>query len=628
MTQSYSLAQPVQESSETSEPTHSQTFGSNADRIARLQANFSLIAQGSLQDARAQAHQIAQEGRAQGDQDVPNWAGWIWQTAQAFTDTQEARAEQEWSTVKSRAHHAAEKTRALNSVQVIDSNDAQSVESMAGGYWNEADQAQKQQEESSGTQQGAVGPYAVWTTGGGSVELPRDNWGAEDLRPHHSDRTNSGAAHRVRAGSTAVPYHSVDAYDLTFEKIDSQGKGIAGTAHGLPLMVPVRSLVVDIQKTFHGSGGYGKFILIEYLEGDLIGQRVEIHHLDTVEDFRIGQEISGGAVFGTQGASGSTRFGYATHVDIVGTAEAVVLFAKANQSGEFQTTTKPAQEPAQTETQAPSGTDTPTLDAVRAGRGVIKRGMKGESVKHIQKILRITADGDFGPITQNAVHTFQKNTGLIPPAGLEGVVGKTTLLHLEKPKAALDIGAPGAMGISPLAISGTDMAEQYTPQLIAFARAITYAEGTADGEGYFREVGNKNYGENQMNHPGAENVYRYMETGYNSDAYGRYQMLSSTWASWARQADVPTTKSGSNRYGEAYYNMAPQYQDKAMLEYLVRTGLQDDLIAGRVEQAVRKVNGTWSSLPGGSQRNSKTSQFYDIYQKMLQEEIQRPTTIS
>ena len=72
MTQSYSLAQPVQESSETSEPTHSQTFGSNADRIARLQANFSLIAQGSLQDARAQAHQIAQEGRAQGDQDVPN----------------------------------------------------------------------------------------------------------------------------------------------------------------------------------------------------------------------------------------------------------------------------------------------------------------------------------------------------------------------------------------------------------------------------------------------------------------------------------------------------------------------------------------------------------------------------
>ena len=45
-----------------------------------------------------------------------------------------------------------------------------------------------------------------------------------------------------------------------------------------------------------------------------------------------------------------------------------------------------------------------------------------------------------------------------------------------------------------------------------------------------------------MNHPGAENVYRYMETGYNSDAYGRYQMLSSTWASWARQADIPTTK--------------------------------------------------------------------------------------
>ena len=44
------------------------------------------------------------------------------------------------------------------------------------------------------------------------------------------------------------------------------------------------------------------------------------------------------------------------------------------------------------------------------------------------------------------------------------------------------------MGISPLAISGTDMAEQYTPQLKVFARAITYAEGTADGDGYFEKL--------------------------------------------------------------------------------------------------------------------------------------------
>ena len=172
------------------------------------------------------------------------------------------------------------------------------------------------------------------------------------------------------------------------------------------------------------------------------------------------------------------------------------------------------------------------------------------------------------------------------------------------------------------------MADRYPPQLIAFARAITFAEGTADGAGYHREVGGKEYGTQQQIHPGAENVYRYMETGHNSDAFGRYQTLSSTWAAWARRSDIPTVKPGTNRYGEAYYNMAPEFQDKAMLDYLVRQGVQDDLLSGRVEGAVRRVNGTWSSLPGGSQRNQKTSQFYSVYRKMLNEELQRPSRVS
>ena len=184
------------------------------------------------------------------------------------------------------------------------------------------------------------------------------------------------------------------------------------------------------------------------------------------------------------------------------------------------------------------------------------------------------------------------------------------------------------MGISPLAITGTELGVGYPPQLVAFARAITFAEGTADAKGYSREVGNTDYGQQQMLHPGAENVFRYRETGYNSDAYGRYQMLSSTWASWARQSDIPTVKSGTNRYGEAYYNMSPQYQDKAMLDFLVRKGVQDALLSGRIEYAVRLVNGTWSSLPGGVQQNDKTRRFYDIYRKMLREETQCPSNVS
>lgn len=128
------------------------------------------------------------------------------------------------------------------------------------------------------------------------------------------------------------------------------------------------------------------------------------------------------------------------------------------------------------------------------------------------------------------------------------------------------------------------------------------------------------YPATQRVHPGAENTSRYQETGFNSDAYGRYQFLSDTWASWAGQANIPTAKSGKNRYGEAYYDTAPQFQDKAALEFLVRSGVHAELQAGRVHGAVAKVNQTWASLPGGPQPNDKTGSFYSVYDSMLREE--------
>ena len=187
------------------------------------------------------------------------------------------------------------------------------------------------------TGRGQVGPYAVWTTGGGSSLLPRGNWGARDLRTHHSDRTASWAADRVREGRN-IPYNSVDAYDLTFEKLDKNGNAVAGTALGLPLMTPVACKVYDVQHSFKGSGGYGKFVILEYMEGDLAGERVQVSHMHTVERIQKGQVLKGGQVFGTQGGSGSRGpSDYDVHVDIVGTAPAVILFTKANQSGTFQT---------------------------------------------------------------------------------------------------------------------------------------------------------------------------------------------------------------------------------------------------------------------------------------------------
>lgn len=52
----------------------------------------------------------------------------------------------------------------------------------------------------------------------------------------------------------------------------------------------------------------------------------------------------------------------------------------------------------------------------------IKFGDKGENVKKVQQILGIKDDGIFGPITEKAVKTFQKNHGLL----VDGIVGPNT----------------------------------------------------------------------------------------------------------------------------------------------------------------------------------------------------------
>jgi len=57
---------------------------------------------------------------------------------------------------------------------------------------------------------------------------------------------------------------------------------------------------------------------------------------------------------------------------------------------------------------------------------MIKKGSKGDDVKQLQEILGLKVDGDFGPITHEAVKKYQFNTGLIP----DGIVGPKTWASL------------------------------------------------------------------------------------------------------------------------------------------------------------------------------------------------------
>lgn len=58
---------------------------------------------------------------------------------------------------------------------------------------------------------------------------------------------------------------------------------------------------------------------------------------------------------------------------------------------------------------------------------LLKTGSKGSEVSQLQKFLKITADGNFGSITQKAVMDWQQQNNLTP----DGIAGPQTLAKMQ-----------------------------------------------------------------------------------------------------------------------------------------------------------------------------------------------------
>jgi cell wall-associated NlpC family hydrolase len=64
---------------------------------------------------------------------------------------------------------------------------------------------------------------------------------------------------------------------------------------------------------------------------------------------------------------------------------------------------------------------------------VLREGSTGPAVAAVQRLLGVTADGDFGPVTLAAVRDFQARHGLV----VDGQVGDHTLAALRRRPAAV-----------------------------------------------------------------------------------------------------------------------------------------------------------------------------------------------
>lgn len=112
-------------------------------------------------------------------------------------------------------------------------------------------------------------------------------------------------------------------------------------------------------------------------------------------------------------------------------------------------------------------------------------------------------------------------------------------------------------------------------------------------------------------------------TGNCTTAAGRYQFLTKTWNEKAEQYH-PDPPAWFEVWGE--YSFDPESQDLVVYRWLNDTAawgvdIPAALREGRLDDVLRRLSGTWTSLGYGIESNSMTHRLPRIYQNLLEEEL-------
>lgn len=141
----------------------------------------------------------------------------------------------------------------------------------------------------------------------------------------------------------------------------------------------------------------------------------------------------------------------------------------------------------------------------------------------------------------------------------------------------IDSATGGFLKIS--AMRTVDLSVLSHPNMQAMLRVIRAGEGTSDVAGYRRIFGGQLF-TSFDDHP----RLLVNKSGYKSTAAGAYQILESTWDETRKMMGLS--------------DFSPASQDAAAVGRIAARGALPDVLAGRFDAAIKKINREWASLPG------------------------------
>ena len=118
----------------------------------------------------------------------------------------------------------------------------------------------------------------------------------------------------------------------------------------------------------------------------------------------------------------------------------------------------------------------------------------------------------------------------------------------------------------------------------AFLRVIREGESSQTDDAYRMRFGGELIDPGLAWHPGGTVKRLVHGKAIESSACGAYQFLARTWEGVAHEVGLA--------------NFGPASQDLAAIYLIARRGALQDVLAGNLEDAVRKCSGEWASLPG------------------------------